>query len=50
MLNPLCADVEVNDARLEKSLANEDLCTGLVEQPTADNDKVYHKTKHPSSA
>ena len=40
--NPLYAAVEINDAWLEESLANdEDLCTGLVEQPTADNDKGY---------
>ena len=33
--SPLYADVEINYAWLEESLANdEDLCTGLVEQPT----------------
>ena len=40
--NHLYADVEINDAWLEESLANdEDLCTSLVEQPPADNDEVY---------
>ena len=42
VVNPLYADVDINDAWVEESLANnEDLCTGLVEHPTADNDNVY---------